>query len=339
MKYSEGLEKSAEYLRQALQFMTRQAAALHPISYAVWYEYASGQNAALKNDIDVLTAEGSVLDEKATRDLFRKHIAEIDETTAERVTEGFQQIMANVSSSASRAQNEAEKFGNVLENWTGKAAVSSVTGLDDLLGHTRVMQGSIGALKSQLEESKREIEQLRTEVKKAREEALSDGLTGLINRKGFDMALAECLGHYTDSTDGPCLFIADIDHFKRVNDTYGHLLGDKVIRAIAKILDDNIKGKDVAARFGGEEFVVLLPDTPLDGACLLAEKIRTTVEKLSIKRTGNNEAISNITVSFGVARYKKGEHMSEFVARADNALYQSKNGGRNRVTAAGDKPH
>ncbi len=334
MKYSESLEKSAEYLRQALQFMTKQAAALHPISYTVWYEYASGQNAALVKDIDVLTAEGSVLDEKATRDLFRKHIAEIDEATAERVTEGFQRIMANISSSASQAQNEAEKFGNALEHWTGKTATSRVTGLDDLLDHTRIMHGSIGTLKSQLEESKREIEQLRTEVKKAREEALSDGLTGLINRKGFDMALAECLEHYTDSTNGPCLFIADIDHFKRVNDTYGHLLGDKVIRAIAKILDDNIKGKDVAARFGGEEFVVLLPDTPLDGAYQLAEKIRATVEKLSIKRTDKNETISNITVSFGVAHYKKGEPMSEFVARADGALYQSKNGGRNCVTAA-----
>lgn len=334
MKYTEDIEKSAEYLRLALQFMTRQAAAFHPISYAVWYEYASGKNAALNKDIEMLTADGSVLDEKTTRSLFQKYIAEIDEATAERVTEGFQRIMADISDSASQAQNEAEKFGSVLENWTGKTAAFRVTGLDDMLDHTRTMQGSIGTLKSQLEESKREIEQLRTEVKKAREEALSDGLTGLINRKGFDMALAECLAHYTDDARSPSLFIADIDHFKRVNDTYGHLLGDKVIRAIAKILNDNIKGRDIAARFGGEEFVVLLPDTPLDGACQLAETIRNTVEKLSIKRTDKNETISNITVSFGVAHYRKGEPMSEFIARADNALYQSKKGGRNRVTAA-----
>ena len=336
MKYTDSLEKSAEYLRQAVQFMTRQAAALHPVSYTIWYEYASGKNDSLRKDIDVMTANGSVLDEKATHDLYRKHIAEIDEATAERVTEGFQRIMANISNSASQAHNEAEKFGNVLEHWTGETLASRVCGLDDLLGHTRVMQGSIGTLKSQLDESKREIEQLRVEVKKAREEALSDGLTGLINRKGFDLALAACLGHCTDDTQGPSLFIADIDHFKRVNDTYGHLLGDKVIRAIARILGENIKGRDVAARFGGEEFVVLLPDTPLEGACQLAEKIRTTVEKLSIKRTDKNEAISNITISFGVASYRKGEHMSAFVARADNALYQSKNGGRNRVTADED---
>lgn len=334
MKYSESLEKSAEYLRLAIQFMTKQAAALHPVSYAVWYEYASGKNAPLREEIDALTAGGNVLDERSTHDLFQKHIAGIDEATAERVTNEFQEIMVNISTSASQTQNDAKKFGKALEHWIGNAVTSSVSGIDDLLGHTKVMQGSIGTLRSKLDESRHEIEQLRDEVIKARKEALLDGLTGLVNRKGFDQALAVCLERFGDGAESPSLFIADIDHFKRVNDTYGHLLGDKVIRAIAKILNDNIKGKDVAARFGGEEFVVLLPGTPLDGACQLAEKIRATVEKLSIKRTDKNEAISNITVSFGVAYYKKGEHMSEFVARADDALYQSKNGGRNRVTAA-----
>lgn len=334
MKYTDSLEKSAEYLRQAVQLMTRQAAALHPVSYTVWYEYASGQNAALKKDIDVLTADGSLLDEEATHDLFRKHIAEIDEATAKRVAEGFQQVMVNISKSASQTQNEAERFGNVLEHWTGDAAASRASGLDYLLGQTRSMQVSIGTLKSQLEESKREIEQLRIEVIKAREEALSDSLTGLINRKGFDLALARCLEHCNDNTEGPSLLISDIDYFKRINDTYGHLLGDKVISTIARILNDNIKGKDIAARFGGEEFVILLPDTSLDGARQFAEKIRTTIQKLSIKRADKNEAITNITVSLGVAGYRKGENISEFIGRADNALYKSKSQGRNRVTVA-----
>lgn len=336
MKYTDSLEKSTEYLKQAVQFMARQAAALHPVSYTVWYEYASGQNVSLNKDIDVLTADGTVLDEKATHDLFRKHIAEIDEATAARVAEGFQKIMTNVSKSTSRAQSDAEEFGNVLGHWAGDAEAARVSGLDGLLGHTRAMLGSIGTLKSQLDESKREIEQLRSEVKKVREEALSDGLTGLVNRKGFDLALAACIEHCGDSTEGPSLLITDIDYFKRVNDTYGHLLGDKVIRAIAIILSDNTKGKDVASRFGGEEFVVLLPDTPLDGARQLAEKIRGTVQKLSIKRADKNEAITNITVSLGVASYRKGESISEFIDRADNALYKSKNNGRNRVSVADD---
>lgn len=336
MKYTDSLEKSAEYLRQAVQFMARHTAALHPVSYTVWYEYASGQNASLKRDIDVLTADGTVLDEHATHDLFRKHIAEIDEATAARVAEDFQKIIANISDSTSVAKNYAEEYGNVLGRWVGDATVSRESGLDSLLDHTRSMLGSIGVLQSQLDESKREIEQLRNEVKRVREEALSDSLTGLPNRKGFDLALAACLERYGDSTVGPSLLITDIDYFKRVNDTYGHLLGDKVIRTIATILRDNTKGKDVASRFGGEEFVVLLPDTSLEGARQLAEKIRETVQKLTIKRTDKNEPITNITVSFGVACYRKGESYSEFVDRADKALYKSKNQGRNRVSVADD---
>ena len=197
-------------------------------------------------------------------------------------------------------------------------------GVDVLLQHTRTMQGSISSLKGRLDESRREIEQLRQEVSKAREDALADGLTGLTNRKGFDMALTACLSASQAEEQGPSLLITDIDFFKRVNDTYGHLFGDKVIRAVAQIFKDNVKGKDTAARYGGEEFVILLPDTPLEGARHLAEKIRATVEKCRIKRAGSNEIVANITVSLGVASFRDGESASEFVARADSALYASK---------------
>ena len=200
------------------------------------------------------------------------------------------------------------------------------------------MLGSMTSLRGRLDDSRREIEQLRQEVDKAREDALADGLTGLSNRKGFDKALAACLSAAEPEDEGPSLLITDIDFFKRVNDTYGHLFGDKVIRAVAQILKDNVKGKDTAARYGGEEFVILLPDTPVEGARHLAEKVRATVERCRIKRTDNNQAVANITVSLGVASYREGESANEFMARAESALYDSKNQGRNRVTVAGTQP-
>ncbi len=107
-----------------------------------------------------------------------------------------------------------------------------------------------------------------------------------------------------------------------------------MIRAIAKILKDNVKGKDTAARYGGEEFVILLPETPLEGARSLAEKIRQMVEASRVKRTDSNETVARVTVSLGVACYRAGESASEFVERADRALYDSKNLGRNRVSLA-----
>ncbi len=133
---------------------------------------------------------------------------------------------------------------------------------------------------------------------------------------------------------GPCLLIADIDNFKMVNDAYGHLFGDKVLCSVAKILKANIKGRDMAARYGGEEFVVLLPETTLDGARLLAEKIRATIGRSRIRRAENRQETAQITVSFGVASYCSGETAREFIDRADSALYASKKQGRNRVTVA-----
>ena len=338
-RYRETVNQSAEYLRLLLPLMSRQAAALHPISYAIWYEYVAGINPPLKAAIDELTQDGAVLDEAATAELFRKYIAELDEKTAQRLRRGFHKVLSDMAQSAAHAEGRAERFGKELAQWSeelggGDADASVAGGVDRLLFGTREMQGAIATLKERLDESQSEIEKLRQEVDRAREEAIADSLTGLVNRRGFDLALAACLAGMDVSGNGPCLLIADIDHFKMVNDAYGHLFGDKVLRSVAQILKANIKGRDTAARYGGEEFVVLLPETELDGARALAEKIRATIEKSRIRRTDNRQEIAQITVSFGVAGYCRGESAREFIDRADNALYVSKNRGRNRVTVA-----
>ena len=338
MRYSDSIEKSAEFLRQAVPMMSRQAAGLHPVSYAIWYEYVAGNNPSLRTDIDQLVQFGTVLDEKSTAELFRKHISEIDAQAARRVSPVFQKIMSDMARSASQAGDDGDQFGHVLEKWSEgltAAQMDVANDVDILLQHTRSVSESVISLKRLLRESQREIEQLRQEVSKARGDALSDSLSGLANRKGFDMALAECLASAGEAEEnGPSLLIIDIDFFKRVNDSYGHLFGDRVIQAVSEILKNNVKGQDTAARYGGEEFVILLPGTPLAGARHLAEKIRTTVEKLRIRRADNRDVVANITVSLGVASYQKGESASEFVTRADRALYASKHLGRNRSTVA-----
>ena len=166
-----------------------------------------------------------------------------------------------------------------------------------------------------------------------REEAQSDALTGLGNRRSFDKALEVCIGNVAD-TKPLSLMIADIDHFKQINDTFGHVFGDAVLRGIAQVLKANIKGQDAAARYGGEEFVILLPDTPIVGAHAVAEKIRSTIANGRIRRTNGEAAVGGITISLGVATYCAGETAGEFISRADKALYLSKTDGRNRVTLA-----
>jgi diguanylate cyclase len=339
MEYHDSIEQSAEYLRLALPLMTRQAAGLHPVSYAVWYEYVAGINPSLRQRIDELTRNDQVLDDKDVMQLYRDHIAEIDETVARRVSQGFEKVMVDISASTAQAADEAGQFGKLLKSWSddlaaGRHATTLSHGIADLLHYSRDMQQTVTSLRGRLDESRREVEELRQEVHRAREEAMIDGLTGLANRRSFDMMLAKCLAATVPDAQGPSLLIADIDHFKRINDNYGHLFGDKVIRAIATILRDNVKGKDLAARYGGEEFVIILPDTPLAGAHHVAEMIRKTVAGSRIKRIGSNEIVANVTISLGVACRRPGESEQELIARADNALYQSKEQGRNRVTLA-----
>ena len=337
MKYQHNKEESAEYLRRALPLMANQDAALHPVSYAVWYEYVSGINTALIDAADALLAKQTTLSEHDITLLFERYIADISGDAASAIAAGFQRILGEVAQSTGVAAKEAGVFGETLQRLTQDSESSNIPiDLKVLLAGTQAMQASVATLKSKLDTSQQEIDTLRKEVARARDASLTDGLTGLVNRKGFDQALAGCLvcAGETGVTEGPCLLMGDIDHFKKINDTYGHLFGDKVIRAVASVIKENVKGRDTAARYGGEEFVVLLPDTSLQGAQALAEQIRRAIEKGRIKRGGSDETVARVTLSLGVAHYQPGESDTAFIERADRALYASKENGRNRVSVA-----
>lgn len=339
MRYGDSFEKSAEYLRLALPLMSRQDAALHPLSYAVWYEFVAGINPALKAVLEEMAQQGKKLDDTTTAELYYRHIAEVDAEVAQRISHGFQRVLAEIAQTAAATGDRAGHYGNALEKWVDSIGDSPewqerFAGLVEIVNDTRQMQGAILTLARRLDDSRHEIEELRQEVSKARADALADALTGLSNRKGFDLAMQNCLAAQEAAGRGPSLLVLDIDHFKQVNDDFGHLFGDKVLRSVAQILKDNVKGKDTAARYGGEEFVILLPDTPIEGARALADTIRASVERCRVRRADNREAVGNVTVSLGVACYRPGESVIDFLGRADQALYASKHAGRNRVTLA-----
>lgn len=340
MKYNHSKPESAEYLRLSLPLMSKHDAPLHPISYAVWYEYVSGMNHALNEAVDTLTARGTPLQKDDIETLFSRHVADITNESAESVSHEFQRIIGAISASTGEAAKEADHFGQTLLDIEKNSAQPGATiDIKALISSTQNMQVSTNSLKVKLADSQREIEALRKEVTRARDASLLDALTGLTNRRGFDQALAACLGSpcaagQSEPAAQPCLLMCDIDHFKKVNDTYGHLFGDRVIRAVAQVLKENVKGRDTAVRYGGEEFIVLLPDTPLEGARALAEKLRRTIEGGRIKKGGSEDVSAKITISLGAARYIPGESPALFIERADKALYVAKNGGRNQVCVA-----
>ena len=174
------------------------------------------------------------------------------------------------------------------------------------------------------------------EMEEVSRRARTDALTGLANRRAFDEQLEQLLAHADRFGHSVSLILADVDHFKAVNDTWGHEAGDVVLQSIAKTLSDGVRAVDVCSRFGGEEIAILLPQTSLGGAVELADRLRKAVESKPIYAQGNE---ISVTVSCGVACYPDGVLTKEALfAAADRALYEAKSAGRNCVKAASPKP-
>jgi diguanylate cyclase len=337
MSYEESPQTSAEYLRLTLPMIAEHHLGANPINYAVLYEYVSGNNPDLKSAIDKQLGSGSKLDSEISEQLFKSHVLPANASRLEKLQTDILAIVQSLETSVSLADQDASRFGDSLSECGEKiqADPTSVASMvQELIQHTEAMQASNTKLQAALDHHANEAKALREQLQSARREALTDALTGLLNRTGFDAAAADILSDAGDDDHASCLVMVDIDHFKRVNDTYGHLFGDRVIKLVADVLRKTVKGKDAAARFGGEEFIVLLPDTPLAGARAVAENIRKAIERARIRRADSGETIGNLTLSAGVAQLREGESIEELLERADQALYKSKEDGRNRVTSA-----
>jgi diguanylate cyclase (GGDEF)-like protein len=177
-------------------------------------------------------------------------------------------------------------------------------------------------------------------LEKALALASSDELTGLTNRRGFYERFEIEIERSRRNPSAMCVVMIDVDHFKRLNDTYGHLAGDRVLKALADLFQQNVRRSDVVCRFGGEEFAFLLPDTHAQSACELLERIRKKVERLRIRgsqgeaiRTTISAGVMQVDVTHSMGRPLQ-EVISEALTEADEALYQAKSSGRNRICQA-----
>jgi diguanylate cyclase len=245
--------------------------------------------------------------------------------------------MTETLSGVGQSADQASESSQALNRCSRKLAVPVELAeirevVSEVVMQTNAMARNGLMLKEMLTDTKREVETLRDQLEQSRQEATTDALTGLLNRRAFDAEIIKATENAEMAHEYLSLLMIDIDHFKQVNDSHGHLVGDKVIRFIANQLSKNVKGRDIVSRVGGEEFAILLPNTQLDNARILAESIRSRIEKSQLKRMDNQEAIGSITVSIGATCYKRGETVNDFYNRADKALYRSKNVGRNKVS-------
>lgn len=200
-----------------------------------------------------------------------------------------------------------------------------------LIHDNRAMQAKVIALSEKLEHSRFQIMRLRSSLTKAEEIGNRDSLTALGNRRFFDNALAEEVAKSRDFGGELCVALADIDHFKKINDKYGHIAGDTVLKLFAELLTANVRRHDKVARFGGEEFAILFPDSRLADAAAAVGGIQKQLESKQWALSATGERIGAITASFGLARLQADESAEDLIRRADAKLYEAKSSGRNRV--------
>jgi diguanylate cyclase len=206
-----------------------------------------------------------------------------------------------------------------------------------LIEDNRDMRDRLDSVRNQLEESRLQVVQLQTNLERAEEAGLRDVVTAVGNRRFFDAALLEEVEKAQRLGDPICLALADIDKFKHVNDRFGHLVGDRLLRLFANILVQNVRGQDKVARFGGEEFALIFPGARLGQAVTAVERIRGVLEAKQWTIEPSGERVGKVTASFGVAKLRADESPNDLLRRADERLYEAKVQGRNRIVA--DDPH
>jgi diguanylate cyclase len=341
MEQPDSIERVLDIADKALAAMDGQRVPPTPPNFTVWYNYHTGRYPDLSRSLDVLVQSGRAFTPDLNQQLHDQFFGHEREAHALRETgQQIETALATVLNILGDADQGVDRYGEALQALSGELAHASAAGdvrklVAGVLDETRRMQEQNRALHEQLKTSTGEIAQLREDLESVKREAMTDPLTGLANRKYFDIALQERMRQSFGSGAPVCLLMLDIDHFKRFNDSYGHQLGDQVLKLVARTLTDTVKGRDLPARYGGEEFALILPETALRDAVTLADKIRIAVASRRIVKKSTGEELGTITMSIGAAEYIFGEAGSEWIQRADMALYAAKHGGRNRVVADG----
>jgi diguanylate cyclase len=332
-------EKIQKIGQQAIQLMTQHGTDPTPENYSIWYHYAQGNNPTLKKEIDQALRQRVPFTRDIMAGIYRRFLESQKDHMIQESAMGAQALLADALRLITEFGGETSAYNRQLDTNVQHLSSTAVSDrpvqeiVKEIVERTKAVRDSGDALQRKLEESSREIQSLKTNLDRVSAESQRDFLTGLYNRKALDNYLEDAMKEVRENGGDLCALMIDIDHFKNFNDKFGHLIGDEVLKIVARSLTQSVKGKDYVARYGGEEFCVLLPSTPLQGGMVVAEALRKFVAENNLVRKDTGEKIASITVSIGVAKFRPdADNAASLIKRADEALYRSKKEGRNKVS-------
>lgn len=313
-----------------------------PANYQVWYAYAAGQDRDLVRALDILISNGDAFDEARCLEISEQFFGnDAGRESVRAAGKRLETLASTLMDQLDSARTQAGDFGSAVADLSDSVAQDcTVERLREvataLVAEAHAVVAGNARLQRHLGHASKEASDLRQSLVSMRREATTDPLTGLANRREFDRRLRIEAIQAAESGAPLSLILFDIDHFKAFNDRYGHAIGDEVLKLVATRLRENLKGRDLLVRHGGEEFAVLLAGTDTDAAMVVAEQIRRSLNASTVRHRVSGESYGNIAATFGVARYEPGESLAGFLERADAALYRGKRAGRDRVVCACD---
>lgn len=328
-------EKSFDTLKKTIPLLLKHKISASPTNYSLWYTYVANESVELKTAMDNVLDNKMQLSEIKTKELYRKYLAEKEEVSAWELRQSIEAMLIELGQSLQDTRSETTNFKKTMDSCVDDLAKVEKEGLSveevmalvrNLVKDTQNIRRSTISFNAALTDAQNEIETLRSQLEKSQQDALYDALTGLCNRRYFDEELAA-----QSLKPNLCLMIVDLDHFKKINDNYGHLMGDLVLKATAKKLQATCRDGAQAFRFGGEEFAIIVPNSNFAKTRSMAESMRRAIEKIGVKDKRSGEILGDIAASIGVAELTKGMNPLALIEKADKQLYEAKRLGRNRV--------
>lgn len=333
--FTDPIDIAAHCARAAMGMMDRYGVPAHPNNFIVWYAFVADRDPELTKAVNGILRSGQKFTDSVCTDLHERFFGMSQhEAELRAVGKRIEDAVARVMEYLSTASQGAVQYGTALENFSGELGAPTPGPelgvlVKSILDETKVMIEVNRQLEERLETSSGEIARLREDLDQLKREATTDALTGLANRKLFDVSLRESALDSEEERKFLSLLMIDIDFFKQFNDSHGHMLGDQVLKLVARTIQDCIKGKDTAARYGGEEFAIILPGAQADQAAEIAERIRAACEAEEVLADDGFRV--KLTVSIGLAEMEEDSCLDELLKQADQAMYQAKDQGRNRV--------